>query len=254
MTTLILLALACGMDQELVKGQPRNGAPASHPSDSDEMFDTGDGWEESDSPQNEDETDEGDSGDSDPYEGDDDDPDEGIPQSPQLGDVVINEMMIDALNVSDAEGEWVEIANATEGWLDLSDHYLGDDDVDEALIEQVRDGSLEIPPGGFAVICANSHPVTNGGVDCDGNVHYETWGGGFALSNGGDEVVLMDSDGRVLDAVRYDENDVPVGASLGLSPDGTDAANNDNMSLWCAQESPMNGGDAGTPGENNDDC
>ena len=54
-------------------------------------------------------------------------------------------------------------------------------------------------PGDFLVVCASRDAAANGGVPCDAEYFYQTWGGGFALANSEDEVVLVDPDGAEVD-------------------------------------------------------
>lgn len=165
-----------------------------------------------------------------------------------VGDLVITELMIDPTAVSDADGEWVEVYNAGPSPVQLQGMILGDEGVDAWPLED----ELTIAPGAYAVLCASTS--ANGGVSCDGSFHYNTWGEGFALSNGGDEVVLTSTEGEVIDRVSYSEDDVVPGSSQGLDPFYTSAEHNDYSEVWCAQESAMSGGDDGTPGSENDTC
>ncbi|MEC8192380.1 MAG: lamin tail domain-containing protein [Myxococcota bacterium] len=173
---------------------------------------------------------------------------------PWVGDLVITELMIHPQSSDDAEGEWVELRNMTSDWLDISGHRLSDRGVDNVAIEAVGEGSLVVAPGGFAVICADGDYWTNGGVECSGTFRYWTLGGGFALSNGADEVQLRTPFGTLLDEVRYGEDFDEEGEAMGLKTEMTSVVGNDHASNWCAQDSFMAFGDGGTPGELNDPC
>ena len=173
---------------------------------------------------------------------------------PWVGDLVITELMIHPQSSDDADGEWVELRNMTGDWLDISGHRLSDRGVDNVAIEPVGAGSLVVAPGGFAVICADDEYWDNGGVECSGTFRYWTLGGGFALSNGADEVQLRTPFGSLLDEVRYGAAFDVEGEAMGLKSEMTTVRGNDHSSNWCAQDSFMAFGDAGTPGELNDPC
>jgi hypothetical protein len=170
------------------------------------------------------------------------------------GELVINEIMIYPRSVDDAQGEWVEFKNVSGDWLDLADYRLADRGVDDVEISQVSAGSLIVPPNAYVVICAEADFWDNGGVDCDGTVHYWTMGDGFALSNSEDEVQLLNRWGSIIDEVRYSEGFAAEGGSMGLNRDRISASDNDRASNWCDQYSSMSFGDSGTPGEENDRC
>lgn len=258
---LSLLLLACTMEHQIVAGVPN---------DSDEDAPTtpytfGSGGDEADDEDDsEDASDAGGGPDQEPDEDDDEDPEgsEGgddeeaglEARPPERGEIVISELMIDPDATSDRSGEWVEIRNTGSALLDLSEHVLFDGGVDEAVLSELFDGSLELDVDGYLVLCAEPDEELNGGVECDGAYTYETWGGGFALSNGGDEVGIEGPDGRELDVMGYDLEEVSVGASLGLDPSATSPSSNDDADAWCPQDSELPGGDRGTPGRRNQSC
>ncbi|MBT3220567.1 MAG: lamin tail domain-containing protein [Proteobacteria bacterium] len=173
-----------------------------------------------------------------------------IPLLPEIGELVITELMIDPSSVSDGNGEWVELHNTSTATLDLFGCALGDMGVDGFVIEEVFPYSLVIEPGGFAVVCADHDNATNGGVECQGAFLYQSFGGGFALSNVADEVILISNDGKYLDTVSYGEGFSRTGASMGTQVN-TNTSSNDNTDNWCKQADPLPGGDLGTPGRSN---
>ena len=185
-------------------------------------------------------------------------PDTSVPDTaepdpaPSPGDLVINELMIDPAAVPDSRGEWVELLVTSATPVDLTGLVLADDDVDACTIEPVAGGAFVFDPGDTVVLCTD--PDDNGGADCDGTYLYQGFGGGFALANAGDEVILRLADGSELDRVHYDDSIVDVGASAGLSPARASTSGNDDLGHWCSQRSRMSGGDAGTPGRANDGC
>ena len=155
------------------------------------------------------------------------------PRAPRQGELVISELMIDPRDRPDSEGEWVELWNRGDAWVDLEGHLLADAGVDAFEL-----GSVVVEPGGFVVLCPE-------GSGCDGEYVYETWGGGFALSNTEDEVLLLAPDGALLDEVAYGEGFAIVGASVGVDPDEATVSLNDDLDHWCEQDNP---------GEENDWC
>ena len=173
---------------------------------------------------------------------------------PAMGDLIITELMIYPQATDDSVGEWVESRNVTGDWLNAVEHRLADRGVDDVEIVPVSEGSLIVAPGEYLTICAAEDYWDNGGVDCDGTFHYWTFGGGFALSNTEDEVQLVNPSGSVIDEVRYGASFPVEGEALGLKAEETSAIANDSLRNWCAQDTFMPFGDAGTPGEQNDSC
>lgn len=236
---LILLLAACGLssfDSEL--SSLEQGGRADN-AQGDTGSDTGwqdTGWQDTGSQ---------DTGDA-PTDG----PDSARP--PQAGDLIIHELMINPSAVSDAQGEYTELRSLSSDWLDLSGVALADEDVDLSELLPVYSGSLLLAPGELLVVCASS--TGNGGVNCQATIDAKSTGGGFVLANSEDEVIVLSASGKTLDTVRYSGDFAPTGAALGLRPSKQDAASNDTASNWCAQASGLSGGDAGTPGEDNNGC
>ena len=172
---------------------------------------------------------------------------------PGEGDLVVTEFMPDPSAVADARGEFVEIWNATDVDIDLTDHTLEDYDYDCVDLS-----GLTITAGGYVVICVEEDTSANGGIGaCD---VVATWDTGYtagcnqlALANTSDEVAIVNPAGTT-DAVVYTSSWVRTGKATGLDPDLYDAALNDSSSSWCAQSSVMTAGDKATPGDDNDTC
>ena len=179
---------------------------------------------------------------------------EDNPRDPEEGDLVITELMINPDATADEDGEWIEIYNGSNSWLDLAYHHIADDDVDNYKVDRLHPDSLVVGPGGYLVICADKDSDDNGGAECDGSYVWNSFGDGFALSNTSDQVRLLDTRGNELDRVDYGEGFSQVGVALGLLPTDMSATLNDDVGNWCSQWSVMSGGDAGTPGEVNDLC
>ncbi len=163
------------------------------------------------------------------------------------GELVITEILYDPDCVADDAGEWVEVFNPTGQTLQLKGWTL----TDAGAAHRFED-FLAVPAGGFAVLCSNGDPLTNGGVSCQGVY------GGLSFNNDGDAVVLRAPDDVLVDEVSYDGGGSfvdPTGAALALEP-GTDAAANDDGANWCAATDAIPGGcgDLGSPGRVNGLC
>jgi predicted extracellular nuclease len=168
---------------------------------------------------------------------------------PPLPDIVINEIMNDPSVVSDSVGEWFELYNAGSSTVDIEGWTIRDNDLDEHL---VQNGSpLEIPAGGYLVLGINDDIGINGGTPVD--YSYGSTGS-FFLSNGVDEVVLLDDSLNEIDRVEYDGGVTfpnPTGATMSLIDPALDNNVGEN---WCTASTvwPGGAGDFGTPGVAND--
>ncbi len=172
----------------------------------------------------------------------------GDPTDPVPGDLVINEVMQNPSAVSDGAGEWFEIANISSQDIDLDGWTIADNGSDSHTIS----GPLVVPAGGFVVLANNADSGTNGGVAVD-----YSYGGGFFLANGDDELLLSDPDATEFDRIEWDGGPVwpdPSGASMNLDPGSQTATDNDDGSNWCNATSAFGDGDLGTPGAANTIC
>ena len=176
------------------------------------------------------------------------------PDSPEPGDLIINELMIDPENTDDSIGEWIEIWNRSELWLNLDGLRLADEGIDDYAIESLDGQPLVVGPDELFVICASESYWENGGVNCDATFYYWTLGGGFGMSNSADEVLLRSADGDTIDRVRYQSGFSVLGEALGVDPDDATASGNDDTNNWCTQFGYLPQGDSGSPGQFNDQC
>lgn len=167
------------------------------------------------------------------------------------GDLIFSEMMIDPTAVPDVDGEWIELYNTSGTPIDVSGYTFHDLDYDSWVLS----GPFVVPAYGYYVLCAETNPALNGGVPCDGWFSRVSLGGGIALANGVDELVLSRPDGVEVDRVAYDATWFSTGSALGLAPTMLDASLNDLASSWCDQVSVLPGvSEPGTPGQPNDPC
>lgn len=169
----------------------------------------------------------------------------------QPGDLVFSEFMVNPQVVDDEVGEWVELYNTSGQPLDVTGYRFHDDDNDSWVLE----GPLVAPANGYLVLCANTDPSVNGGVNCDGWFLRDPSGLGLALANNPDEIVLSRPDGVEIDWVHYEDDWFQAGAASGVAPGSLEGGANDFADAWCVQTTViMSGGEAGTPGQINDLC
>jgi len=160
------------------------------------------------------------------------------------GDVIISEIMKNPQVVSDSDGEWFELFNATNSPIDINGWTISDDGIDTHVIN--NGSALIIPALGFIVLARNSDFNSNGGVTVD--YQYTS----YFLANSADEIVLLDSDGTTeIDRVNYDGS-VQSSGSSGASMVFTGEASDDNndLSFWQVAFTawPNSSGDLGSPG------
>ncbi|MEZ5979109.1 MAG: lamin tail domain-containing protein [Planctomycetota bacterium] len=175
------------------------------------------------------------------------------------GDLVVTEIMKDPSFAFDADGEWFEILNTTAGPIDIDGFVVADDGSDSHTIS--NGGPLLVPAGGYVVLGVNGSCTANGGVALD--YDYGTTAS-FNLSNGDDEIVLLDPNLKVIDRVAYDNGvtfpDVE-GVSMALDVTKLNDVDNDDGANWSTSTCPLGVGcgliynaDTGTPGAANDTC
>ena len=153
--------------------------------------------------------------------------------------IVITEIMANPASVSDSYGEWFEITNTTDTAISLDGWTVKDSDSDMHLI-QSENQDITIDPSQFYILARNGNMSSNGGVVPD--YVYS----GFSLSNTEDEIILMDSDGAIVDEVQYtNEWDFPNGRSKEIHDVNSD---NSLIENWFASTFSYGSGDYGTPG------
>ena len=153
--------------------------------------------------------------------------------------IVITEIMANPGSVSDSYGEWFEIANVTDTIISLEGWSIKDNGSDTHVIQTENQESI-IQPGQFYVLSRNGNISSNGGVSSD-YVY-----GGFSLSNTEDEIIIMDSDGAIVDEVHYtSEWNFSSGISKEIHENNSD---NSLIENWFASTLSYGSGDYGTPG------
>ena len=171
---------------------------------------------------------------------------------PNVGDIIFTEIMQNPYQVSDVNGEWIEIYNTTGADIDL----LGMEITDDTLVDSDADDtftimeSLIIPAGGYLMFAVNGYEGTNGGLPTpDGVYSPDLW-----MGNGIDGVAIQCM-GSIIDSVIWDDGATfpdPEGASMSLKIDQFDSVSNDNGANWETVSFTYGDGDYGTPGAEND--
>jgi hypothetical protein len=155
--------------------------------------------------------------------------------------MIITELMIDPKALSDAEGEWLELYNATRLALELRDCQL--DDGGKSL--HALAPTLHAQPGAYITIARSAAP----GFKPDATL-------ALSLTNSADSVALV-CRGIEIDRVSYDRSAdfvIKPGVSLALDPSQLgDAQRNDAASAWCEGRAAYST-DLGTPGRANPSC
>jgi len=159
---------------------------------------------------------------------------------PNVGDIVITEIMADPAMVPDAVGEWFEIVNANPAnAVDIGDCVLSNGTVSSQI-----NGFLPIFGSDRVVFARSTNPAMNGGVPAD-----LSFGFGLLQVNGQLSISCF---GVLLDSTTWTSS--TAGRSRSLAPEATDPVANDNPANWCLSSSPFNGTDLGTPGTVNETC
>lgn len=155
------------------------------------------------------------------------------------GPIVINEVMINPGAVPDTAGEYVELHNSGSAPVDIQGWTLRDDDFDSFTLP--TGAPIVVGAGAMFVIAANADPGLNGGFTVD-----RVWSG-FALANGGDEVVLLDGLGAEQDRLVY--SGPPFTDTVGRSLERVSPRlpTSDPLS-WEAARTLFGAGDLGSPG------
>jgi hypothetical protein len=144
------------------------------------------------------------------------------PYAPRPGDLVITEILRAADGLGAPRGPWVEVYNATDLEIDLSDWTLRTSGGRYPF--PIARADLVVPGRGFAILGAEPGAHVLQAFDS------------FQLDPDSDEVVLEDALGTVIDRVAYEvSNGWPAsvpGVSMQLTPDRLDARANDEPSAW----------------------
>ena len=163
---------------------------------------------------------------------------------PEIGDMVINEIMVHPEVIVNLEykGEWVEFYNNSDKDISLENCVLSDDgdDIHTILYDKL------ILPGEYVVFggYSNTHYT-------DGLVYDYVWSN-FELNNLESDEVILECDGDIIDEVWFDIN-WPYDEAFSMILDDFADDNNDVIN-WCTSTSLYGSVNYGTPGSLNDAC
>jgi len=188
-----------------------------------------------------------------------------LPLSPPLAaapspSLLISEVLYDPPG-SEPDEEWIEIYSVATTTVVLSNYKIGDEEEEgkgEGMLRFPADASIN--PGQVIVVAnkatafldAWGFPPDYEMVDSDEAVPdmipYTDWASGrVELSNSGDEVLILDGDDAIVDALSYGDKttffdppapDVSAGHSLERVPANVDT---DTADDWMDQEAPTPG-------------
>ena len=114
------------------------------------------------------------------------------------GHVVISEVMYDPVCSTTATNcEWVELFNPTAAAVDLTGWKVQDNNSQDSI------PSFTLDSGAYLVIAANASGFAEGYPGFAGNLIILNNPIGNGLANGGDRIILKDSNGTDVDAMSY---------------------------------------------------
>jgi len=132
-------------------------------------------------------------------------------------DLTISEVLYDPIGSDDPDPEWIEIFNASELSVNLACVKVGDEETKAGGEGMYRfpEGAL-LAPDGVSVIAQQASTflsdygfrpdfeISNSDSQVPDMIRYVDWAGGSVnLSNTGDEVLLLDTDDLIIDAVSW---------------------------------------------------
>jgi hypothetical protein len=166
---------------------------------------------------------------------------------PQLGDIVITEVLPNPDFVADDIGEWFELYSLADADFHLNGLEIGKSIEDAAEDTIAWPECITLSPGQYAIVAKSADPMENGELPAE-SIVWET------------DVSLTNTDGslwvgvaeEILDAVTW--GTAGTGEATQLDPDFFDPTANDDLINWCDATEPFNAGDVGTPGAANSEC
>lgn len=154
--------------------------------------------------------------------------------------LVINELMPDPTFVTDANGEWFEVANIGGTAINIQNYIIASGNDTNTPIT----ASVNVPAGGYVVFGRVAATGTNGGV-----TEAFAYGTAITLANAGDWLALRNASGVTQDSVNY--TSTTAGKSWSLK-DPTIAHSAVGGTNWQLATSLYNSSDFGTPNAIND--
>jgi len=155
----------------------------------------------------------------------------------QPGELLISEVMANPLQVSDTNGEWFELFNASANPIDINGITISD--TGSNIHEINNGGSLFINPGDYLVLGRNGDNSSNGGYIAD--YVYNN----FTLGNSSDQIILSSTGMQI---ARLDYSGLPFGMA-GVSAElMRQTVNPSSVDYQLTQDTIYGIGDIGTPG------
>jgi len=149
--------------------------------------------------------------------------------------IVLNEFMpVPSSSSTEADGEWIELYNNTDDWINLSDWVLRNNYGEEIVL-----ATYLLPPGGYFVLGASGDESLNGGFEP--NYVYNN----FTIHESG-SIALFDSSKFLIDKIEYDSTwPIHTGVSCErINPGWISSLS----STWDVATQTFGNGDMGTPG------
>ncbi len=172
--------------------------------------------------------------------------------TPDVGEVVISEIMQNPDAQTDADGEWFELYNASGRTISLDGCRV---------VSSSSTGADEFTITGLTSVAAGDYVVFARSLNFGGSYDF-MYSAGINLNNTTDDIELRcitPSAGieERIDFVAWDDGVTfpdPIGASMNLSSTALNAVSNDSGTNWCLATSSYFSTDLGTPGSANRSC
>ena len=163
------------------------------------------------------------------------------------GMLVISEVMIDPVDCPDLQGEWFEVTNLTDSWLQLEGLTVTDSDFYRSTLSK-----FELAPGGRAVV-VQGPKASSCTVGIDAAATFE---GDIALNNRGDALHIYNhKTGILIDQTPiFPAEYVVPGSSIQLQPESHDPRANDSLNAWYVGADCPYDAQEPSPGEANRFC
>ena len=165
-----------------------------------------------------------------------------------FGDLLITEIMYNPSALSDTEGEWFEIYNASNQSVDIFQLVIKK----EAVVQHIVNEHILLEPQQYLALGRS--------INAGSNINY-IYGSDLNLTNTGDEIEIANygsdgSDGQTIAIVNYGGVGFPdgTGASLNLDPNAFDVNLAQSGDNWCISTVIFDTGDLGSPGTMNESC
>lgn len=165
-----------------------------------------------------------------------------------FGDILITEIMYNPSAISDTEGEWFEIYNASSQSIDIFQLVIKKGSV----VQHVVNEHILIEPQQYLALGRS--------INASSNISY-VYGSDLTLTNTEDEIELANygtdsTDGLTISIVNYGTAGFPdgTGASINLNLNAFDVNLAQSGENWCISTAIFDTGDLGSPGSMNEVC